>query len=83
MSSNRISDPSSPAFFGQNNRHHSKSRASIEVDDYLNQLLVSGKGCNLTIYNPNPIKEIEDQEDDVNQVVDRTLAMNNSASSFM
>ena len=44
-------------------KKRSKS-ANVEVDDYLNQLIESGKGCNLTIYNSKPIKEPDDDEDD-------------------
>ena len=38
-------------------------KVNFEVDDYLNKLIQSGQGLNLTLFNPNPRKD-DDQDDD-------------------
>ena len=43
----------------------SKSRkVNFEVDEYINNLIQSGSGLNLTLYNSNPLRH-EEQDDDM------------------
>ena len=57
----------------------------MEVDDFLNHLLESGQGCNLTLINHKPIREVDaEDEDDYGGFGHMGISsMNNSGSSFM
>ena len=36
--------------------HSSSRKVNFEVDEYLNKLIQSGQGLNLTLFNQNPLK---------------------------
>ena len=43
--------------------HSSSRKVNFEVDEYLNKLIQSGQGLNLTLFNQNPLKVDKDDED--------------------
>ena len=58
---------------------------SFEIDEQLNQLISSGQGLNLTLFNKNPRKEDQDDEDMAQydrQHMGSSMGFNNSNTSI-
>jgi len=63
-----------------------QGKVNFEVDSYMNKLIQSGQGLNLTLFNRNPRKDVEEEDDmglhDHQRHLNSSGGFNNSGVSF-